>query len=188
MISLNSIRIDSFLQKKAMKIILVGYMGSGKSAVGMSLAKRLGINFLDLDNYIEKELNTTINDIFTAKGELYFRKKEHEYLQQVLQQQESLVIGTGGGTPCYSGNMKLLTDTTSHVFYLKVSVSGLVTRLKMEKEKRPLLHHISDEDLPEFIGKHLFERNPFYMLAHHTIVCDGKTLLEISEEIEALLD
>jgi shikimate kinase len=169
MISLNSIRIDSFLQKKAMKIILVGYMGSGKSAVGMSLAKRLGINFLDLDNYIEKELNTTINDIFTAKGELYFRKKEHEYLQQV-------------------GNMKLLTDTTSHVFYLKVSVSGLVTRLKMEKEKRPLLHHISDEDLPEFIGKHLFERNPFYMLAHHTIVCDGKTLLEISEEIEALLD
>lgn len=171
-----------------MKIILVGYMGSGKSAVGMHLAKGLGMKFLDLDAYIEKELNTTISEIFKSKGELYFRKKEHEYLQQLLLQDESMVIGTGGGTPCYSGNMKLLTDTTPHVFYLKVSIYGLVTRLQKEKEQRPLIRNISDEDLPEFIGKHLFERNPFYTMARHTIACDGKTILKISEEIEGLLD
>ncbi|MBT8264622.1 MAG: shikimate kinase [Muriicola sp.] len=171
-----------------MKIILVGYMGSGKSAVGRRLAKTLGITFLDLDAYIEKELATTIKEIFTTKGELYFRKKEHEYLQQVLQQEHSMVIGTGGGTPCYSGNMKLLTDTTPHVFYLKVSISGLLSRLQNEKELRPLIRDISDEDLPEFIGKHLFERNPFYTMAHHTIICDGKTILEISDEIKTLLD
>jgi shikimate kinase len=171
-----------------MKIILVGYMGSGKTAVGRNLAKSLGINFLDLDAYIEKELTASIKEIFATKGELYFRKKEHEYLRQVLQKEESLVVGTGGGTPCYSGNMQLLTDTTPHVFYLKVSISGLLSRLQKEKEQRPLLSDISDEDLPEFIGKHLFERNPFYTMAHHTIVCDGKTIMEISAEIKTLLD
>lgn len=171
-----------------MKIILVGYMGSGKSAVGKNLARSLGVPFLDLDNYIEKELTTSIKEIFATKGELYFRKKEHECLQKLLQQEGSVVVGTGGGTPCYSGNMKFIVDTTPNVFYLKVSISGLVLRLQKEKEKRPLISDIPDEDLPEFIGKHLFERNPFYTMAHHTIICDGKTILEISEEIKALID
>lgn len=170
-----------------MKIVLVGYMGSGKSAIGMELAHRLHVQFIDLDNYIESELNTTIAEIFKKKGELYFRKKEHELLKKVLEQNDMLVLATGGGTPVYSGNMKLVQEKTPYVFYLKMSIDGLVARLSKEKEHRPLISHIPDEELPEFIGKHLFERNPFYTLANHIIDCDNKTVESIVGEIQDLL-
>ncbi len=170
-----------------MKIVLVGYMGSGKSAVGKVLAKMLNIQFIDLDAYIESELNTTIVAIFKKKGELHFRKMEHRLLKKVLEQKESLVLATGGGTPVYSGNMALIQAKTPHVFYLKMSIEGLVARLLKEKEHRPLISHIPDEELPEFIGKHLFERNPFYTQANHIIDCDNKTVETIAGEIRELL-
>ena len=170
-----------------MKIVLIGYMGSGKSAVGRELGNRLNRKFIDLDNYIESELNTTIAEVFKKKGELYFRRKEHELLKKVLEQNEALVLATGGGTPVYSGNMKLVQEKTPHVFYLKMSIEGLVARLSKEKEHRPLIQHIADDELPEFIGKHLFERNPFYTLANHIIECDNKTVETIAGEIQEFL-
>ncbi len=166
-----------------MKIVLTGYMGSGKSVVGKALADRLGLPFLDLDDEIELKLGMDIPQIFREKGEIFFRKKEHEVLREILQTKETFVLSTGGGTPCYSGNMELLLANTTQIFYLQLSVFSLTDRLLAEKDHRPVISHLQPEDLQEFIGKHLFERRPFYARAHHTIRCDGRSVDEVVLEI-----
>ncbi len=170
-----------------MKIVLVGYMGSGKTTVGKLLADRLGINFIDLDDYIEGKLKARIAKIFKEKGEIYFRKKEHDYLIEVLQKKQHLVIATGGGTPCYSGNMQTMLQKSGRVVYLMVSVAELIQRLYKEKDHRPLIAHLDKNQLPEFIGKHLLERSPFYSMANHIVICDKKSLGDIVTEIESQL-
>ena len=82
-----------------MRIVLLGYMGSGKTTVGTTLAKVLGIDFVDLDAYIEIEEGKSIAEIFNAKGEIYFRKKEREYLRQLLSGEGDFVLSTGGVPP-----------------------------------------------------------------------------------------
>lgn len=170
-----------------MRIVLVGYMGSGKSTVGKILAKELEYDFLDLDTHMEEAMEATISNMFEEKGEIFFRKKEHFFLKEILKKKDDFILSTGGGTPCYSGNMETMVEETKHVFYLRVSVAGLVERLYKEKDDRPLIKNLSNTDLTEFIGKHLFERNHFYNQAHHTIVCDAKTPNKIVEEIIAIL-
>ncbi|SHG12758.1 shikimate kinase [Arenibacter palladensis] len=170
-----------------MKIVFVGYMGSGKTTIGKLLAKKLKISFLDLDEVIEERLEDSISNIFNGKGEIFFRKKEHEYLNDVLSQKNNFILSTGGGTPCYSGNMDTMLELADYVFYLKISIPGLVKRLILEKEHRPLIKNIDDGDLPEFIGKHLFERNNFYLKANHIIECDNKDPEALVSEIQGLL-
>ena len=162
-------------------------MGSGKSSIGKILAKNLGHEFIDLDDYIEAREELEIKDIFRLKGEVYFRKKEFEYLNEVLGSNANLVLSTGGGTPCYGENMNAILEATPNVFYLNVSINGLIQRLLPEKEHRPLIADIPNRELPEFIGKHLFERSYFYSQAHHHIHCDKKSLDVLVSEIEALL-
>lgn len=169
-----------------MKIVLLGYMGSGKSTVGKLLADNLKLEFLDLDDFIVASEGSSIGDIFKKKGELYFRKKENQYLKDVLSGENNIVLSTGGGTPCYGNNMSDILGNTQNVFYLKTSIKELVKRLSKEKEYRPLIKNIPDDDLPEFIGKHLFERSFFYAKASHAILCDGKTPFDIAKEIERL--
>ncbi|MEE9361286.1 MAG: shikimate kinase [Cellulophaga sp.] len=170
-----------------MKIVLVGYMGSGKSTIGKCLSKDLKINFLDLDAYIEESLGETVSTIFKDKGELFFRKKEHEYLQEILEEQDNFVLSTGGGTPCYGNNMETIAKYTGTSFYLKNSISELVDRLEKEKSTRPLIKHLLSEDLPEFIGKHLFERSYYYMQSNYTINASDKSIDAIVDEIKTLL-
>ena len=82
--------------------------------------------------------------------------------------------------------MKTILDATPNVFYLRVTIPELVNRLTPEKASRPLIVHLNQAEMPEFLGKHLFERSNFYSKAHHTIACDGKSMEEISSEIEQL--
>src|SRR5690554_5912434 len=166
-----------------MKIVLVGYMGSGKSTVGKLLAKELGYSFLDLDEVLENRMESSISDIFKSKGEVFFRKKEHQLLKDVLLEESNFVLSTGGGTPCYSGNMDSMLQLADAVIYLKVPIPGLVKRLIKEKEQRPLIRNINDDDLPEFIGKHLFERNNYYLKADHIIDCDDRDPMQVVQEI-----
>ncbi|WP_394746682.1 shikimate kinase [Spongiimicrobium salis] len=170
-----------------MKIVLVGYMGSGKTTIGKLLAEALNVKFIDLDHYIEKQLGASIAELFQKKGEIFFRKKEHEYLNRVLQDEEDVVLATGGGTPCYAGNMDTALKFADHVIYLKLTIGELAARLSLEKATRPLIASISEEDMPEFIGKHIFERSPFYSKATHTIQCGTKTPEAILEDISAVL-
>jgi len=166
-----------------MKVVLLGYMASGKSSVGRALAKRLDLSFLDLDEEISKVVEMDIPEIFLRKGEIFFRKKEAEVLQEVLTHTPNMVLSVGGGTPCYGRNMELIDQLSDRSYYLKLSIGNLVQRIIKEREHRPLVKNIPKADLPEFIGKHLFERSPFYALATRTIVADQKTLDEVVQEI-----
>ncbi|MBT9190268.1 shikimate kinase [Zobellia russellii] len=170
-----------------MKIVLLGYMGSGKSTIGKLLSKERGLEFIDLDNYIEEAEQMPVPDIFKTKGELYFRKKEYAYLNEVLAQKDNFVLSLGGGTPCYGNNMQAVLDATKNAIYLKVSIAQLVNRLLKEKDQRPLIMNIPEDELPEFIGKHLFERSYFYNQTDKVISSDGKNPEEIVAEMGPLL-
>ena len=170
-----------------MKIVLLGYMGSGKSTIGKLLAINLGMPFIDLDEYIETVEESSIKIIFKEKGEVYFRKKEAESLRQVLSQSNDVVLSIGGGTPCYADNMRAISEVTQNGIYLKLSIPKLVKRLSIAKSSRPLIKNIPDEDLPEFIAKHLFERSFFYEQAINKIDCDDKSPEEIIAEIKKVL-
>ena len=170
-----------------MKIVLLGYMSSGKSSVGKLLAEQLKLKFIDLDTAIEKATGSTISRIFSEKGEIYFRKKETEVLQDILATTSGMVLSLGGGTPCYGNNMQLVKQHTMHSFYLKLSIGNLVKRIIAAPGDRPLVAGISEEELPEFIGKHLFERAPYYAMANYTIESNDKTLAQISQEIQQRL-
>ena len=162
-------------------------MGSGKSTIGKLLSKERGLEFIDLDNYIEEAEQMSVPDIFKTKGELYFRKKEYAYLNEVLAQKDNFVLSLGGGTPCYGNNMQAVLDATKNAIYLKVSIAELVSRLLKEKDQRPLIMNIPEDELPEFIGKHLFERSYFYNQTDKVISSDGKNPEEIVAEMGALL-
>lgn len=170
-----------------MRIVLVGYMASGKSTVGKRLAEAFNLNFLDLDEAIENEVGIGIPELFEQKGEVFFRKKEAKVLHKILGE-NAYVLSTGGGTPCYGENMKNMLVKSDATFYLKLSLPGLLERIRMEKANRPVVSGISDTDLDEFVGKHLFERSFFYNKAEKTIACDGKTVETIVEEIRSYLD
>ncbi len=165
-----------------MKLVLLGYMGCGKSAISKALAKELNYNSIDLDDYIEEKEGMSIATIFSQKGEIYFRKLETASLQELLDKEEDFILSLGGGTPCFGANMSLVNEKSIPV-YLSASIPTLVERLLPEKEKRPLIARIKDEELPEFIGKHLFERNVFYLQAKTKVSVDKKTVNTIANEI-----
>ena len=159
----------------------MGYMASGKSTVGQLLASELGIRFIDLDEYIEEQEKKSIKNIFSEKGEIYFRKLEHRTLQKILQEDESVVLSTGGGTPCYGNNMQTILEQADYSIYLQMSIPDLVDRIAGEKEHRPLVKDIPDADLPEFVGKHLFERVPYYSQAGHVVNGKGEPAAVVAE-------
>ena len=169
-----------------MIISLIGYMGSGKSHVSKLLSSQLQLKLIDLDQRISFKTGMTIPEIFEKKGEIYFRKKEKEILEEILASEKSAILSVGGGTPVYYNNMEIIKNK-SESFYLRTSVKTLVDRVSKNKEKRPLISRITDEDLPEFIAKHLFERQTFYGQAKYTVSTDGKEVQNIVDEIIALL-
>lgn len=169
------------------KIILIGYMGCGKSTIGKLLAKSSNIEFEDLDFFIEKKLETSIETIFKTKGEIYFRKIENQFLVELLNSNEKMVLSLGGGTPCFTNNNEILFSDKYITIYLKASVNELCNRLGKNKDKRPLLANLNSEQMREYIGIHLFERSVFYNQAKYTINVDEKSPNEIVREIKDLL-
>ena len=178
--------MNSF-KKTAPKIVLLGYMGSGKTSIGKFLAQKVQLEFMDLDDYIESKEQMTIAAIFKNKGEIYFRQREAAYLQEILESELAIVLSVGGGTPCYGNNMNLIKDHATS-FYLQASIATLGSRLIKEKDSRPLIAALNADDLDEFIAKHLFERRAFYELAHHRINVSDNSIEVIVDEIVALVE
>ncbi len=169
------------------KIILLGYMGCGKSTIANMLSKNIGIPFVDLDIKIEEKVNLSINAIFEKHGEIYFRKLEHEVFIELLNSPERLIIGLGGGTPCYANNHELLKADNVVSIYLKASIETLFSRLSANKSKRPLIANKSDEEMKEFIATHLFERSFYYNQAQYKVSVDDKTIDQVVLDIVSIL-
>ena len=167
-----------------MEIILLGYMGSGKSTIAKQLAHRLHLEMIDLDDYKADKENLSVLEIFNTKGEIYFRKLENETLKEVVATKENYVLALGGGTPCYANNMEIIKEKVFS-YYLKASIQTLNDRLLLEKSDRPLIKFLKEDQLVEFIAKHLFERAPYYEQASHTIQIDSKNIDEIVAKIIA---
>lgn len=170
-----------------MIISLLGYMGSGKTHISKNLSQKINFKLIDLDQKISEEHQQTIPEIFEKRGEIYFRKEEKRILEEILNSKQNIVLSLGGGTPVYYGNMNAINEKSKSIF-LRASVNTLTNRVLLQKHTRPLISKLEDSDIPEFIAKHLFERNPYYSKAHYTIDTDSKNATEVSDEIIKLLD
>lgn len=148
-------------------IILVGYMGSGKTTIGRQLARALGRTFYDLDWYIEMRYHRSVAQIFSEKGEDGFREIERNMLHEAAEFEDT-VLSCGGGTPCFFDNMEYIRRVSGSV-YLKATPEVLAQHLGMRRVERPLIKGKSPEELLEYIRTSLKEREPFYLQAQHVI-------------------
>ena len=171
------------------RIILIGYMGAGKTTIGKALSKELGIIFYDLDWYIESRMRKTVSQIFAERGEEGFRKIEHNMLHEVAEF-EDVIISCGGGTPCFFDNMDYLNQQ-GQVVYLKADPEVLYKHLMMAKTERPLIKGKSHDELLTFIREQLEKREPFYSKARYTLdvnLMDNYEKIQTSvEKIKELL-
>ncbi|MFV0553135.1 MAG: shikimate kinase [Mangrovibacterium sp.] len=160
-----------------MRIYLVGYMGCGKTTLGRELAKELGLNFIDLDKFIEAKHFKSIPQIFAETGEEDFRKKEHACLKEVSEF-EDVVIATGGGVPCFFDNIDIMNRTGACIF-LDISPEVLVERLSKSGSERPLVKGKSREELTALVDDMLVNRRPFYLKARYIITNDHITTSDL---------
>ncbi len=154
-----------------MRIYLIGYMGSGKSTLGRALAKRIGYRFVDIDSWIEQQVDMRVFDYFTTHGEEAFREREREALTELTTLPEDVVIATGGGTPCFFDNMERM-NSSGLTIYLKVDPAKLAVRLEAGRAKRPLLHNKSVSEIEAFAREALAVREPYYHQAKLVLACD----------------
>lgn len=165
------------------RIILIGYMGSGKTTIGRALSKETGMMFYDLDWYIESRMRKTVPQIFAEKGEEAFRKMEYNMLHEVAEF-EDVVISCGGGTPCFFDNMDYINAQGESV-YLKCTPEVLYKHLNMGKTVRPLLLNKTPDEVKAFIQEQLKEREKYYNKAKHVI---DVTLMDNREKIKITVD
>ncbi len=147
-------------------------MGAGKTTLGKAFAHAVGMQFVDLDWYIEQRFCKSISQLFSQRGEEAFRKIEQNMLHEVAQF-EDVVISTGGGTPCFFDNMDYMNEHGQTVF-LDVDTEVLFKRLRIAKQQRPILQGKDDEELKNFIQQALVARLPHYRKA--TYCFDGNRL------------
>lgn len=164
------------------KIFLIGYMGSGKSSIGKTLATQLGCDFIDLDIFIEKEYQMTIPQIFSTKGEKEFRSMEHNTLKKVIDK-KNVIVACGGGTPCYNNNMELMNNNGNTV-YIKMSADALVKRLLTLKEKRPLIENKTEAELKVFVKRQLEKREDAYHQAQYIVKGKDLNVIELADFVK----
>jgi shikimate kinase len=156
-------------------IVLIGFMGSGKSSVARFLAEQTELGFIDMDSQIEQDSGMSISRIFELEGEEGFRRRESELLESLLDRNRS-IVSTGGGVVIREQNRRLLRQLGT-VVYLQVSIGEADARLKWAKD-RPLLRGLKT---PEQL---LTERLPWYQeVADITVDTNGKGVRAVTEEV-----
>jgi shikimate kinase len=165
------------------RVILIGYMGAGKTTIGRALAKELGIPFYDLDWYIESRRRKTIPQLFNEIGEEGFRKIECNMLHEVAEF-EDVIISCGGGTPCFFDNMDYMNGQ-GQVVYLKASPQVLAAHLSMARTERPLLKGKSQDELLSFIEEQLKVREEYYNKAQYIF---DVSLMDNYDKIKATIE
>lgn len=159
-------------------------MGSGKSTLGKVLAREKEMDFIDFDDYLEGKEGKRIAEIFEEKGEIYFRKQEAHYLQELLEGFDNTIISLGGGTPCYGNAMERIKAAEGTSVYINVPVDELTRRLWSQRDHRPVLkHQNTPEKLEEFVRKHLFERSYYYNQAAIKIMVKGQSVPQLVNEL-----
>jgi shikimate kinase len=167
-----------------MRIILIGFMGSGKTHWGKQVAHRLQLPFFDLDEELVKAEGQSVTDIFAASGEEYFRLKEKETMEKLVEDNESLVLSCGGGTPCFFNNIDYMKKV-GIVVWLNTHVDVILQRLLKEKAKRPLIKDIDDDQLRTYIIRKLNERRMYYEQADVTL--DKEDAISMNDFIQTVL-
>ena len=162
-------------------IILTGFMGTGKTAVGKELSGMLGVKLIDIDTEIEISQNMTINDIFKNFGEQCFREIETEMIKK-FSKKNNIIISTGGGAVLKDENMTAMREN-GIIFCLNASADTILERTKSSGD-RPLL---KVENPMAKINELLIYRRPFYEKAGIMIDTDGKTPLQIAGEIAGIV-
>lgn len=166
---------------KTKKVVLLGFMYSGKTTVGKKLAKKLGYKFYDTDAEIEYKYHYSINSIFKTFGEEIFRNMEKQMLEELLQK-DNVVISCGGGTPCFFDNMQKIKDNSISI-YLFLTPGQIFSRYKIAKVRRPLLEEKTEQQAFEYIDKTLAEREQYYNQADITLNAMNLSHDEIVEKL-----
>ncbi|MGB0368317.1 MAG: shikimate kinase [Flavobacteriales bacterium] len=150
-----------------MRVFLIGYMASGKSTAAKKLAKKLGVDFVDLDREIAKTSGMKIPEIFKDKGELGFRKLERRELRTWLNK-DNYVMACGGGTPCFFESMDEMNGAGITI-YLQMTAKAVVDRVQSAKEERPILKGLSEEKMLKKVAFQIEKREPYYTRAEWTV-------------------
>lgn len=148
--------------------------GSGKSTWGKKLAKALQYTFVDLDQLIEQQEQFSIEEIFTEKGEEYFRDLEHIYLLKTIVMNH-VVISCGGGTPCYNNNMNFINENGIS-FYLNGPIKLLVDRVLNSKRQRPMFLGLEKANIEKKMEELLSMRTSFFDQAHYSFNIPQETM------------
>lgn len=161
-----------------MKIFLIGFMGSGKTHWGRLLAAKLKLPFRDLDTVIVEKEKKSVSEIFSGRGEEYFRYLEKQTLEEIVDEEESIILSCGGGTPCFFNNIELMKKS-GKVIWLNTSIDVLKERLLKERVSRPLIREIDDNELKRYIIRKLSERKMYYQQADVMVNEENITLEEL---------
>jgi shikimate kinase len=171
--------------KEANLFFLIGFMGSGKSHWGKIWSSVYHYSFFDLDDAVVAFEKEPISSIFEKKGEGYFRDSETSILK-TFSGKSNFIIACGGGTPCFNDNMEWMNEHGTTI-YMKATPAHLAKRLISEKDKRPVIKNIADDDLENFISKKLEERKNYYSQAKYVIdvsTVSEKTFLDLMLQLK----
>ena len=162
-------------------IFLVGFMGAGKTTLAKKLGSKLGYQWIDTDQEIEKKEGVKVSEIFEVRGEAYFRALEKQLIDGLIHS-EKMIVATGGGLPCFNNLMETLNQLGTTI-YLERTPKELFQRVKQATNSRPLIAHKSDEELLEYIESTMEKRREIYLQSN--IIADRFS--QTPEKIIALI-
>lgn len=174
--------LKHMLKKEINKIILTGFMGSGKTSTALFLANKLAFECIDLDAFITTRENKSIVSIFADYGEDHFRNIERKYLEELLSNNKQQIIALGGGTFCFDENIQLIKSTPNcQSVFLDLPFNEIVKRLQhpTEQNKRPKFKNT------EQLYSLFLERRPFYLQADYNIQLKGnESIADIAKQVD----